>query len=519
MKKTFFTLFLFAIFIGYASAQTIRGFVRDADNGEEIIGASIFLKSQISKGTVSGLDGSFVLNIGQFPQIIIISYIGYYPAEIVVKSPDEVLNILLKPDALILDKVIVVGESKGRNDNSARTIEKMAGNVLNIVSARAMEISPDLTVANVIQRVSGVTVERNSSGDGQYAILRGMDKLYNYTLVNGVKIPSPDNKNRFIPLDIFPSELLDRLEVTKTLTADMEGDAIGGAVNMVMKDAPYNTQLTSNVATGYNSLFFDRDFKTFNHYAINKQSPFEIYGEGYPAKVKDFTTQNLNVISEKIKPSLFAGFSFGNRFFKDKLGIIAALSFQSSLRGNNSLYFDNVIASNDASNLPVLTKVSNRFYSEHQTRIGTHLKLDYNLSENHKLQWYNAYMDFSNTQVREITSTDFSTGYDPQNGNYTQSYDSRLRWNHQTIFNSTMKGEHSFGKLNVDWSGVYSRAYNETPDNVYVYLGSRVNNNVPNPPSVISSSGGSGGIKRRWEHNSDQDLAGYISLKYKITAL
>jgi outer membrane receptor for ferrienterochelin and colicin len=52
-----------------------------------------------------------------------------------------------------------------------------------------------------MQRVSGVSIERNSNGDGQYAILRGMDKRYNYTLVNGVKIPSPDNKYRYVPLD------------------------------------------------------------------------------------------------------------------------------------------------------------------------------------------------------------------------------------------------------------------------------------------------------------------------------
>ena len=71
-------------------------------------------------------------------------------------------------------------------------------NVVNVMSAKAIELSPDITVANVIQRMSGVTVERNSSGEGQYAILRGMDKRYNYTLVNGVKIPSPDNKNRFV---------------------------------------------------------------------------------------------------------------------------------------------------------------------------------------------------------------------------------------------------------------------------------------------------------------------------------
>ena len=63
-----------------------------------------------------------------------------------------------------------------------------------------------------------------------------MDKRYNYTLVNGIKIPSPDDKNRYVPLNMFPNDLMDRLAVTKSLTADMEGDA-RRCIDMEMKDA------------------------------------------------------------------------------------------------------------------------------------------------------------------------------------------------------------------------------------------------------------------------------------------
>ena len=69
-----------------------------------------------------------------------------------------------------------------------------------------------------MQRVSGVSIERSNNGEGQYAIIRGMDKRYTYTLINGYKIPSPDNKNRYVPLDIFPADIIDRLEVNKSLT-------------------------------------------------------------------------------------------------------------------------------------------------------------------------------------------------------------------------------------------------------------------------------------------------------------
>ena len=122
-----------------------------------------------------------------------------------------------------------------------------------------------------------------------------MDKRYNYTLVNGVRIPSPDNKNRFVPLDLFPSEILERIEVYKSMMPDLEGDGIGGAVNLVMKDAPSRRLFNANITTGYNALYFDRDFLSFDHGAIQRKSPNEIKGTvgDYGVKPSDFTNANL----------------------------------------------------------------------------------------------------------------------------------------------------------------------------------------------------------------------------------
>ncbi len=102
-----------------------------------------------------------------------------------------------------LQEVTVSGKHDKGSDISALQVDRKADIVQNSVSARSIELSPDLSVANVTQRVSGVSLERSTNGEGQYAIVRGMDKRYIYTLVNGIKIPSPDNKNRYVPLDIF----------------------------------------------------------------------------------------------------------------------------------------------------------------------------------------------------------------------------------------------------------------------------------------------------------------------------
>ena len=469
------------------AAQTIRGVVQEALTEETIIGATVVLKGQQTKGAVTGLDGSFsISNVGAFPATLTISFIGYKSQDMVVESSSPIV-VKLEEDQLFLNEVVIIGENSGRTDNSARAIEKMSMNVLNVVSARAIEISPDMTVGNVISRVSGVTVERNSSGEGQYAILRGMDKRFNYTLVNGVKIPSPDNKNRFVPLDIFPSELLDRLEVTKALTADMEGDGIGGAVNMVMKDAPAKHQFTANISTGYNTQFFDRNYQSFGYQSVVRQSPSERYGLEYPVQMKDFSHENLHLRSGRAAPNLTGGFSWGSRMFQNKIGLMLAGSYSNTYRGNNSDMYSSTIETDGSQ---TMTK---RNFSNQQTRIGTHAKVDIALAPEHKIVWYNAYMDFRTAQVREAFSQ--------------KSHTIRMRWNHQTIFNSTLKGVHNLAgqALTLDWSLNYGHAFNETPDNVLV------NANIINDFVAIDQNAGA---TRRWEHNSDKDKTALLNLQY-----
>ena len=503
---------IFILSIKIALSAPVKGIVKNTHTNEELIGATVLVKGKTNKFCLSGLDGSFSLQIDEYPAILLCSYIGYTAQEVTIENDTHTtVNIQLAPDIKLMNEVVVTGNFINNTETGARSIEKNSLNIMNVVSAKAIEISPDMTVGNVISRVSGIIVERNNSGEGQYALLRGMDKRYNYTLVNGVKIPSPDNKNRFVPLDIFPSELLERLEVSKALTSDMEADGIGGAVNLIMKDAPISRQLTFNFGSGYNALFFDRPFSYFDHTAINKQAPDEIHEEKIKADIGDFTNKNLRLKSKTAPPNLLLGMSLGNRFFGNKLGLMLAGNYQNSYRGSNSLLY----SFNSTSDLlPILSSEARREYSEQQSRMGSHLKLDYRINKNNKLQWYNGYMYLSSIQVRDNTSIPLLYGYAPEQNSYNMVFGTRLRMNKQSIFNSTLKGNHSFlnDDLKIDWSAVYSNALNKTPDNATINSGGIMTKGEMGPISVASGDGK--GASRRWEHNSDQDLAGYLNLTY-----
>ena len=492
-------------------AGTLKGRLLEAESGEPALGVVVMLDGTNFQD-ISGLDGTFTIrNLKKGTYKLTIRHISY---AIIQKEfsigEDEIVQLDMALEAaaeLRLKEVSVVGKRDGAADQTARAMERNASQVMNIVSGKTIQISPDLTVANVIQRVSGVTLERNSNGDGQFAILRGMDKRYNYTLVNGVKIPSPDNKYRYVPLDIFPSDLLDRLEVYKALTPAMEGDAIGGAVNMVMKDAPDRFTFSANISTGYNELFMQRDFMTYDFKNIHSKSPYEKNGNQYSATQADFSKAAVDYKSKSPMPNLLGSMAIGNRYFRDKLGVLLAGSYQNTYRGSNSLFFDSETV--DTLRGETLTKMSERQYSEQQTRYGLHSKLDYRINANHKIQFYNAFMNLTNVQVRDVKTTQLTTGgYDPVLGNATLGYSTRSRLTRQQIFNSTLQGKHQLTeKFSAQWSAVYSKATNEVPDNITVPLLGIRQNFVEKRTTV-------GDASRRWEHNSDRDLSAYLNLTY-----
>lgn len=497
------------ILIGYqVFARTIKGTVYDKRSQEPLIGASVSVKGDKSIGAATGLDGSFIIRNAPDSAIVLeVSFLGYKTLLVVVDAGVNAVRAGIEEEAQTLSTITIIGTDDKSTDEFINRKMQRSERIVNMVSAKAIQISPDITVANVVNRVSGVSLERNSNGDGQYAIVRGMDKRYNYTLVNGVKIPSPDNKYRYVPLDIFPAELLDRLEVSKSLTPNMEGDAIGGVVNMVMKDAPNQLYVSANVATGYSELFFNRPFESYDLQAVNKQSPYEANGKTYNAKVADFPAGLVDYRSNVPPPNLIAGVAIGNRFLNKRLGVIVAGSYQNTYRGSNSLFFD---ADNvDTNQVPVVKERNDRYYSEQQRRLGIHAKLDYRFKNlRHRLQWYNAMMDLQNIQVRNTKNVNYSAGYNKATGDASMAFDTRSRFTEQQIYNSTLQGEHDLlSHLKLQWSAVYSLAKSETPDNTKIsFYGKRENG--------IDSMLYADQMTRRWEHNSDQDLAGYASLNY-----
>ncbi len=490
-----------------ANAQTIKGKVTDAATKEPMVGATVVLKGT-EKNQVVQLDGYFTFrNLKPGDYELELHFVSYKTKQLKVtvsNNETTTVNVTMEPTANELNSVEIVDNTIS-TDTRARTLEKNADQLVNIVSSRNIELSPDVTVANVMQRVSGVTIERSSSGEGRYPIIRGMDKRYINTLVNGIKIPSPDNQNRFIPLDIFPSDLLERLEVSKTLIPSMEGDAIGGTINLVMKEAPSKILLQANFSSGYNTIFNGRTFQQFNRSTISKLAPSEINGNNYAAVPADFPANNLN-FSNKANPiNTILGLTFGDRFGKSKkLGFIVSGSYQNNYTGNNSTFFlpDAQPALN---NIASFVEIQGRTYSQQSRRLGLNNKFDYKINSKNKISLINVFVRLDDYQSRHISDTIVV--------NSLINDQNRSRWQYQSIYNSTLQGNHLLSEaLKFDWSLAYSQANNHIPDQAEFTHQYQI---VPTATSHDLLQG----MNRIWTHNSDKDYSAYLNLTDKFELL
>lgn len=518
------TIVVFLCSLTALKGQHINCVIKDTFKNEWVQNAEVTIDKpeQIHHSGMNGVAAFHLNEFGTFTGSVQAPEYETSTFEVVLTTanPNITVEIFLTPKIAAMQGATVRAIINKESDGYARDIERESESILNVLSGKSIQLQPDITVGNTLLRVSGVSMERSSSGGGKYAIIRGMAQRYNYTLINGIKIPSPDNKFRYVPMDLFPSELLERLEVIKTLTPEMEADAIGGAVNLEMKSAPEKFTLQTNIGTGISQLILDRGFTSFNKNTLPFHSPAELNGSNYVATPYDFTYNNFKYTTQGAAPNAIFGISAGNRFGTNKkLGIMLGFSYQSIHKNTNGVFFQQNTQPNP-NNVPAFDDILLRQYSTTQKRVGMHSKIDYKINKNNSISLYNVFIRMNETQYRHTIDTSLSIGRTGSGTGNTYIY-WRSRYQTQSIYNSTLQGKHQITeKFSVNWSAVYSIATNALPDWAEfatvqkVGIDSTGKQYQIEPQRLNTSS-----FNRIWWRNTDRDVSGYLNLHYKTKIL
>ena len=228
----------------------IMGQVLARDSGEPITGAAIRVEG-LGQSVMAGVAGRFQIEgVPVGPVVLEVSLIGYGEQRIegleVSEGRTTRVEVVLERVAVGVAGITVTGE---RQEGSAVALlgrQRAASGVVNAISAEQISRSPDGDAASAIRRVSGVTVQ-----EGKYIFVRGLGDRYTTSSLNGARIPSPEPERKVVPLDLFPSGLLQSITTRKTFTPDQPGDFAGASVDIRTPDFPTRRSTTVSMSTGF----------------------------------------------------------------------------------------------------------------------------------------------------------------------------------------------------------------------------------------------------------------------------
>ncbi|KAI2673115.1 TonB-dependent receptor [Pseudomonas sp. TNT3] len=322
-----------------------------------------------------------------------------------------------------VEHVEVVGQAA--SINSALKEQRRSDNIESVVHADGMAQLPDENVAEAVQRLPGVSVERDQ-GEGRFVSVRGLGPDLNSVTINGTLVPSPESERRAVALDVLPSELVQSLSVIKTLTPDMDANSLGGTVDV-------------------------RSLSAFDH-----------PGLFYTGSSEASYDKNTHQTSPKFSGAASDRFSLGDGI--DNFGVAAALSWQKRDFGS-----DNVETGGawDFQRGARLEEFEQRDYDISRERTGGGLNFDYKPDDLSSYYLRTLYSRYKDSETRNSTSIEFA---DPQAagelGDAEGKRKLKQREETQEIQSYVLGGERLFGLWTLSGQAGYSRSSEDSPGHI-----------------------------------------------------
>ncbi|MGX1023411.1 TonB-dependent receptor [Psychroflexus sp. MBR-150] len=415
MKK-YFILSLFLSISTILQAQNLKqvsGTVKDGEGNPLPYATVVFTGNQ---GVITDQNGAFDISLQAGNYTLKVIYIGYqtYTEEVVIQQEDQktTINVVLQEDVSTLEGVVVYGRLT-RGQAKALNTQKNLPNISNVVSSELFLQYPDVSAAETVQRIPGISITRDQ-GEGEFVQIRGTSEQYNAVTINGQRLPSAEpDAGRAVGLDMIQSYLIETITVTKALRPDMDADALGGMVDFQLRKAGDSLQGQFYAGYGYN----------------DQESVIRKFGRDIGS---------------------FSGF-VSQRFFDKKLGVLVAGSYYNTDRGS---LFDSWRYLDKEAN--TLSRRRATDYDINRERYGFVANFDYVINPNNSLELsanYNRYLD---NEIRRLAI------FTQSNNREERRTRNRLE-DQETIF-FQLVGRHKFSGFELDYAGSYGVAKENLPN-------------------------------------------------------
>jgi len=429
MSNTFGTRLKLAAAVSFALAAhaavggTLAGRVSDSSGVKSLQSAEVEIVD-LGRRAQSGADGVFrFADVPDGTYTLRAHYIGAAEVErqIVVTGATLDADIRMGRDAdATIDNVLVIGQRASMASSLSR--QRAADGVENVLSRDGIGQFPDQNVAESVRRIAGINV-LNDQGEGRFVAVRGLDPNLNAASINGARVPAPEADVRSVALDVIPSELIESIEIKKSLTPDMDADTIGASIEINTTSA------------------FDRDAPLLSF--SGEGSYNDLNGEWSPKGSVDLSTR-----------------------LTDRLGIAGGVSYYQRKFSTDNIEMDGWSESEDG--IAFADTLEYRDYDVERTRLGGSLSLDFRATDATTLYTKLVHSKFEDQEYRgrltfemdeEPRGGDANTAqFSSEDGEIQVTRDIKDRYEEQTITSLVAGGKTFAGSWTFDYSASYSKA-------------------------------------------------------------
>jgi len=352
---------------------------------------------------------------------------------------------------------------------------RQTSEVASFLTSEDLERTGDSNTAAALTRVTGLSIV-----EGRFIYVRGLGERYSSALLNGSPLPSPEPLQRVVPLDLFPSSILNGVTVQKTYSARYPGEFGGGVIDLTTIDAPAEPFLSISTSIGGNTestgssglIYFGSrtDFTGFDDGTRDVPGPVDLAflsgnriqrGQNYSDAAlrrigQSLVNSPLRLLQREKTPvdfglELAGGLSSETGF--GTLGLIAVAGYDNGWTQRNGLQQEAQFQGD------VLVPVTSYDYSSNQNDIQLNLLGGLSLSgQDHEVKWTNLYVRNTTKEARSRIGPDFDAGGNILRDDYTE-------WFVRQLFSTQLAGEHFFldGALELDWRAAYALTTRDAP--------------------------------------------------------
>ncbi|MGK0252229.1 MAG: hypothetical protein ACI81G_001669, partial [Gammaproteobacteria bacterium] len=492
-------------------AQTngsIAGTLTDKEIGNQPLPfASVIIKGT-TKGTTSDFDGNYIINnVAAGTYSLEISFVGYETKVIsdVVVIADQVttINTDLGASAAALDEVIIKTTVRRESEVALLLDQKKATTIKQSIGAQELARKGVSNAAAAVTKISGIS--KQEGGGNVY--VRGLGDRYLNTTYNGLTLPANNIEKKNMDLDLFSSDVIQNIGVSKTYAANFYGDFAAGNVDIVAKEYTGAFFLDVDLGTTINTNSIGSDFVKsegtgfFGFYNRYQNNPFAvILSNGVDAIASDGTTGLNGSISggkswevgEESKLSVFATASFGNNFeFRE--GPAVDFTTVEKKRFPNSEVYE---------------------YSRNTTAMAN---IVYRINGNHKIKFNSLFINDATDEVSYFGTKGLGTNRDAILDTDRGFYQSNIQFEQDMIFVNQLNGTSQFNeKLKLDWGIGFNKVLARQPDRKRISI-ERFDLELDNDPTTNASffSNIAFDNQRYFQDITDDELNARINFNYK----